>query len=207
MSNRINIQKLKNLSLLFLIGVLLSTNTFCQNQSRNDEIKYPNSFGGSVFMILNIFPDPADYYQLNYGIQFTNKDHFIVEAITWKYNEPLGTYGNSEELYPGKVRAYGIGIGYKRFLWRNLFITGEPTFFLQQFYNENNEKTQKGFQLYMQGILGYRIEFFKKRFFIEPAYALKYWPVNTNFPENFAAVENGKPKYIFEPHFNFGIKF
>ena len=145
--------------------------------------------------------------QLNYGYRLTQKDNIVVEAITWTYYEPLGTYGSSEEFYPGKVRAYGIGLGYQRFHWKNLFTTVEPTFFLQQFYDTDDTKIQKGFQLYLQFILGYRFEFFKKRLFIEPAYALKYWPVNTNFPESFAAIESGAQKYKFEPSLNFGFRF
>jgi hypothetical protein len=63
------------------------------------------------------------------------------------------------------------------------------------------------FLFYLQFIAGYRFEFFKKRMFLEPAYAIKYWPVNTNFPASFAAVENGAPKYKFEPSLNFGFRF
>lgn len=44
-------------------------------------------------------------------------------------------------------------------------------------------------------------------FFPDPAYALKYWPVDTNFPEEFAEIEAGAPNYIFEPSLNFGFKF
>lgn len=130
-----------------------------------------------------------------------------MEAITWTYYEPLGTYGSSDQLYPGKVRAYGVGLGYQHFHWKNLFTTVEATPFIQQFYDIDDTKIQKGFQLYLQFIVGYRFEFFKKRLFVEPAYALKYWPVNTNFPASFAAIESGKPKYKFEPSLNFGLTF
>jgi hypothetical protein len=43
--------------------------------------------------------------------------------------------------------------------------------------------------------------------FFEPAYALKYWPINTNFPDDFEEIENGKPDYKFEMNFNFGWRF
>jgi len=32
-------------------------------------------------------------------------------------------------------------------------------------------------------------------------------PVDTNFPDDFAAVEEGAPNHIFEPSLNFGFKF
>ena len=119
----------------------------------------------------------------------------------------MGTYGNSEELYPGFVRAFGVGVGYQRFHWKGLFNTIQATPFLKQYHNAANDKTQKGFQLYLQLQTGYRVEFLNKRFYIEPAIALKYWPVDTNFPADFAIIEEGAPKHIWEPSLNFGFKF
>jgi len=194
----------KSISTTLMIA-LFSTMAFCQTENTEADFKR-HSIGSSLFLLGNI-GDSVRFMQLNYGYQLTPKDNLIVEAITWTYYEPVGTYGSSEELYPGKVRASGIGLGYQRFLWKNLFTTVEPTFFLQQFYDEDDTKIQKGFQLYLQFILGYRFEFFKKRLFVEPAYALKYWPVNTNFPESFAEIEKGAPKYKFEPALNFGFRF
>lgn len=196
---------MKKFILTTLMIAVFSTMAFCQTEIRASTFR-PHSIGSSIFLLGNI-GDSASFIQLNYGYRLTQKDNIIVEAITWTYYEPLGTYGSSKEYYPGKVRAYGIGLGYQRFLWKNLFTTVEPTFFLQQFYGTGNEKIQKGFQLYLQFILGYRFEFLKKRMFIEPAYALKYWPVNTNFPASFAEIEEGAPNYKFEPSLNFGVRF
>jgi hypothetical protein len=197
---------MKKLILTALVIAMFSIMAICQTENKDSAFRR-HFVGSSLFSLLNLAPDPADFYQLDYGYFLTTKDAIIIEAITWKYSEPLGTYPNSKELYPGKVRAYGAGLGYQRFLWKNLFMTVEPTFFLQQFYDTDSKKIQKGFQLYLQLILGYRFEFFKKRLFVEPAYALKYWPVNTNFPASFAAIESGAPKYKFEPGLHFGIKF
>ena len=80
--------------------------------------------------------EPADFYQLNYGYQFSPKDIRIVEAITWKYSEPLGSYGSSERTYPGDVRNYGIGFGYQRFHWKDLHTSVIPTTFLKQYYED-----------------------------------------------------------------------
>ncbi len=188
-----------------LLITLFSALAHCQTEHRDDDFKR-HSVGSTLWLLGNI-GDSVRFIQLNYGYRLTPKDNLIVEAITWTYYEPLGTYLNSEEFYPGKVRAYGIGFGYQRFLWKNLFTTVEPTFFLQEFYDTDDTKIQKGFQLYLQFIIGYRFEFFKKRVFVEPAYALKYWPVNTNFPASFTAIESGAPKYKVEPALNFGFRF
>jgi hypothetical protein len=196
---------MKKLISTTIMIALFSTMVFCQTENTEADFKR-HSIGSSLFLLGNI-GDSVNFMQLNYGYRLTPKDNFIVEAFTWTYYEPLGTYGSSDAFYPGKVNAYGIGLGYQRFLWKNLFTTVEPSFILQQFYDLDDTKIQKGFQLYLQFIAGYRFEFFKKRVFVEPALALKYWPVNTNVPASFAAIENGVPKFKFEPAANFGFRF
>ena len=207
---------MKSLGLAVVIVALFPTLAFgqgrIQKETTPDRTGEQGEFqrhylGSSLFALSNFMGDPADFYQLTYGYHLTRKDVLLVEGTTWKYNEPLGTYGDSEELYPGKVRAFGIGVGYQRFHWKNAYTTVEATSFLQQFYDEDDEKIQKGFQLYCQLMAGYRFEFFEKRLFVEPAYALKYWPVNTNFPASFAEIEEGKPEHKFEPSLNFGVRF
>jgi len=196
-------------ALTVLIIILFMTSTFSKviAQTEKQETSRQHSIGSSLFMLFNFSEDGADYYILNYGYKLTQKDAVFVEAWTWKYSEPIGTYGDSEKMYPGKIRAYGIGAGYQRFHWKNLFTTIEATPLLLQYYDVDNNKFQKGLQLYCQFIAGYRFEFFNKRWFIEPAYALKYWPVNTNVPKSFADIDSGTPEYIFEPSLNFGFKF
>ena len=204
--------KLKLLTIFMLVGTIV----FSQNSSPSDSItpqkgkhnvEYRHSIGTSLFMVLNFFPNSADYYLFNYGYQLSPKDKIFVEFNTWKYDEPKGTYGDSEELYPGFVRAFGVGIGYQRFHWKGLYTSIEATPFITNYYNIDDDKIQDGFQLYLQLIAGYQFEFNKKRFFLEPAYAFKFWPVDTNFPSDFAEIEDGAPKYIFEPSLIFGYKF
>ncbi len=205
-----------NLKVKLLIILMLPVSfLFGQNKSSIDslsshtesQIKHRHTLGASFFMLGNFLSDSPDYYLFTYGYRLTKKGRIFVEFNTWKYSEPLGTYGKSEELYPGYVRAFGVGVGYQRFHWKGLFTTIQATPFIKQYYNTNNDKIQKGFQLYFQLIVGYRFEFFKKRWYVEPAYALKYWPVDTNYPIEFAEIEKGTPKYIFEPSLNFGFKF
>ncbi|KAA5823625.1 hypothetical protein FPF71_13055 [Algibacter amylolyticus] len=188
--------------------ILTGIFAFGQNTAQTENaVAYKHSIGSSFFMLGNFLSDSPEYYLLTYGNRLTKKDRVFVEFNTWKYSEPLGTYGDSEELYPGFVRATGIGVGYQRFHWKGVFTTIQATSFKKQYHDINDNKTQKGFQLYLQLIAGYRFEFFKNRFYLEPAYALKYWPIDTNYPDDFAVIESGKPNYIFEPSLNFGFKF
>jgi hypothetical protein len=206
------------LNILTPVFALFITFVFTQSFSETDtasvtkrtnELEKRYSLGNSLFLLGNLPSNDRPYYfMLNFSHQINNKNILFTEAITWTYYEPLGTYGSSKEHYPGKIRAYGIGAGYQHFLWKKLYVTAQVTPFYQQFFDIGNKKIADGFQLYLQSRLGYRFEFFKKRWFIEPSIAENYWPVNTNFPAGFSAVENGKPNYyLFEPGMNFGFKF
>jgi hypothetical protein len=199
-----------------VVLMLVSICSFGQDNSsidslsshKGNEIKYRHTLGSSFFMLGNFLSDSPDYYLLTYGYRLTKKDRIFVEFNTWKYSEPLGTYyAKSKEFYPGYVRAFGVGVGYQRFHWKGLFNTIQATPFITQYYNTEADKIQNGFQLYLQLAAGYRFEFLKKRLYVEPAFALKYWPVDTNYPTDFAEIEKGTPKYILEPSLNFGFKF
>lgn len=204
------------MTLLVTILVLTISFSFGQKSSASDtiplknnkkEAKYKHSIGASLLMIMNFFPESADYVLITYGYQPNEKNRIFAEFNTWKYPEPIGTYGQSKEDYPGYIRTFGIGFGYQRFHWKGSFTTIQATPFLKQYMDENDNKIQNGFQLYLQIAIGYRFEFFKKHLYVEPAWALKYWPVDTNFPDEFQEIEEGAPNYIFEPSINFGIKF
>ena len=193
------------LSITFTFNLAHADTSTDSNRTRVDR----HWIGSSLFLLGNFASGDSPYFfQLNYGKEISPKNAVFVEAITWTYYEPLGTYGSSDEKYPGKIRAYGIGAGYQRFLWKNLYITAQATPFLQQFFDEDDKKIQNGFQLYLQSRLGYHFDFFNHRWFLEPSVAFNYWPVDTNFPDAFDEVEDGKANYfLFEPGLHFGFKF
>jgi len=206
MNKAVKIISILLLSVSFVFGQNIDPKD-SQSNTTESLSTYRHSLGSSLFMLGNFLEDSPDYILLTYGYQLTQKDRIFIEFNSWRYSEPLGTYNNSEELYPGFVRASGIGVGYQRFYWKGLFTTVQATSFLKQYHDIDDNKIEKGFQLYLQFVAGYRFNIFKDRFYIEPAVALKYWPVDTNFPTSFSAIEEGAPNYIFEPSLNFGIKF
>ena len=110
-------------------------------------------------MFGDFLSDVPDYYLLTYWYRLTKKDRFFVEFNTWKYSEPEGKYGKSKEFYPGYVRAFAVRLGYQRFHWKRWFTALQASPFIKQDYNTDNDKIQKGFQLYLQAITGYRFEF------------------------------------------------
>ncbi|PKL26180.1 MAG: hypothetical protein CVV47_03360 [Spirochaetae bacterium HGW-Spirochaetae-3] len=159
-------------------------------------------------------PDPGDFYQLSLGYRLDDKNILFFNGLTWKYPAPLGiplydsSFGSADEEYPGYVRAFGFGVGYQRFIWEGLFASLYATPFLQKFYTSDNQYLNSGFQLFLQGQLGYQIDFFKGRLYLKPALSFNYWPVNTDFPDTFQQKEKNWPNYIFfEPHLNIGFRF
>ncbi len=173
-----------------------------------------HSLGSSLFMLMNLVPldEPPSFYQLNYNYRANAKEVFSVEAITWKYYAPLGipygSWGKSEYNYPGSVRSHGIGLVYKRFLWKGVYGAFHALPLLQTYSDENNDKIQTGFQLFLTLRAGYHFAFFNDRFFIEPSIAMTAWPINTNLPASFAAQERKWPGYFLaEPGMHFGVNF
>lgn len=186
----------------------LASNESLSDNSEKQNLTHRHSIGSSMCLFKNFSGgDPANFGQLNYGYKLTSQDDILVEAVTWNYYGPAGPYNESEEMYPGKVRAYGVGAGYQRFLWKKSFTSGMVTPFLQQYIDEDNKEIQQGLQLYIQLTAGYRFEFFNKSCFLEPAASLKYWPVNTNLPESFKEIQDGEPNYEIRPRIYFGYQF
>lgn len=116
--------------------------------------------------------------------------------------------GSPDEEYPGYVREYGIGLSYQRFLWRGAYSANHALSLLQKYVNDEQEVIRTGFQLFPTFRIGYHIELFKNRFFLEPNVAFTHWPINTNVPESFSELESKWPTYfLFEPGLHFGITF
>lgn len=202
--------KTKILSLL----TFLILSFFTASAQQPDSLFKRHFIGSTLFVTFNLFlSEPPNYYQLNYGYRLTPKDVLSVEAITWTYPGPLGRqygpdYENPASNFPGKVRAVGAGLAYKRFLWKGLYGQVHATAFHQDYLDEGNEKIQSGFQLFNTLRLGYHFDFLKFRLFLEPSLAITSWPINTNLPESFQVEEDKWPKYfLFEPGMHFGINF
>lgn len=205
------------LKLCLSLMVLVMAFTQANSQTRAQETTYKKFFiGSTLFMLGNFIPDdpnPPDFVQLNFGYRITPEDVISIETKTWKYAWPLGIpYGTSfqspDEKYPGYIREFGIALAYQRFLWKGAYTAVHVMNALQRYIDDDDIKIQNGYQLFMTYRLGYHVEFFKNRLFIEPSVAFTHWPVNTNVPESFAELESKWPNYfLFEPGLHFGIKF
>ena len=205
---------MKNL-FLFSIALSMLVMSTVYSQSDTDEGLDKRHFIGSTLFIIAtplLSPSP-EYFQLNYGYRITPKDVLSVEAITWAYQAPLGIpYGpdfdQAEFNYPGKVKAYGVGLAYKRFIWKGVYAQVHSTALHQDYIDEAGEKIQSGFQLFNTLRVGYHIKLFNNRLFIEPSIAATSWPINTNLPASFQVEEDKWKSYLlFEPGLHFGFNF
>ena len=206
---------MKKFTLTSLIIAMCITLAFSQ-KTEQDSTYRKFYVGSSAFIFMNLNtndPNPPDFYQLNFGYRISPKSVISVEAKTWKYAWPLGIpYGDSktdpEEKYPGYAREFGIGIVYQRFLWKGAYASIDAANMLVKYMDENNNHIQNGYELFMTYRLGYHIQFFKNRFFIEPSISMTHWPIRTNVPESFAKLENKWSNYFLsEPGLHFGFKF
>lgn len=200
-------------SILFISCLLLSIAIFGQ-QNKKDTVTYYRFYvGSSALVLFNFFPDPISFYELNLGYRITPKDVISIEAITWKIYAPMGipygpSFENKSERYPGKIREYGIGIVYQRFLWKGLYTSLQILPLKKIYLDEDNKKIQEGFRLFSTFRIGYHVPLFKNRFFIEPSIASTFWPVSTNVPQVFAEKDKKWNKYfLLEPGLHFGINF
>lgn len=199
------------LFILIVLTIMLNANA---QQTKGGTFRNKYSISTSLWSLSNFGDEPADFYELNIGCRLDSKQNLQLNATTWKYWEPLGiSYGRPDryahtEEYPGYVKAWGLGIIYQRFVWKQFYAAVHANTFLQNIYNVQHAKIQSGFQLYLQFRVGNRWEFLQERFFLEPALSLDYWPVKSNLHNESQQVEETWPNYfLFEPHLNFGVNF
>jgi hypothetical protein len=174
----------------------------------------PWFIGSSMFMLGNVVAeDSPSFYQFNIGHRLTQKDAISLELITWRYNHPLGipygsSFGAEEEEYPGSVRGLGAGLAYQRYLWGGLYSAVHATALRLDYQDSDRTSIQRGFQLFTAFRLGYHFEFFRHRMFLEPSIAITYWPVSTNAPAAFRALDDKWPSYFCgEPGLHVGLRF
>ena len=167
------------------------------------------SVGTSAWMLANALPDPPQFYYLDVERSFDERDALVLEAVTWTYHAPIGipygsSFGDPAEDYPGFVRSVGLGLGWRRSLYRGLNASVRSFHFLQ-LYSEHDRPRKTGYQLFLQTRLGWRWAPGGFGLWIEPAVAFNWWPVEVGRPVSFAAKDDRWPSYfLFEPWLNFG---
>lgn len=172
--------------------------------------------GSSLYMLGNFIPDdpnPPEYIQLNVGYRITPKDvvsfRFKRSIYAWPLGIPFASpsFDAKGENYPGHARILAPTLGYQRFWWKGAYTSLYAMNAFEKYIDQNNKKIGNGYTLYLDFYAGYQFQFFKKRFFFEPAIGCSYWPVRTNVPASFKSVEKKWNNYFIQPGLDFGFNF
>ena len=198
------------------LALVLTSTVQVNAQHTKQDNTYKRWFvGSSLLMLGNLIPDdpnPPEYIQLNVGYRITPKDvvsfRFKRSIYAWPIGIPFGPSFDAPGLnYPGHARILAPTVGYQRFWWKRVYTSVYTLNAFEKYMDENNKKIGNGYTLYLDFYLGYQFRLFKNRFFFEPAIGCSYWPVRTNVPESFKAVEQKWPNYFIQPGFDFGYNF
>jgi hypothetical protein len=171
------------------------------------------SAGTSIWLLRNALPDPPHFYYLEVDRRLDTRNTVVVEALTWTYHAPIGipywssSYNDAAEDYPGFVRSIGLGVGWRRDLYRGLNASVRAIHMLQR-YHEDDRRTTSGYQLFVQARLGWRWATRAPGFWIEPAIGFNWWGIEAGRPASFEAMDERWPSYfVFEPWLNAGWRW
>lgn len=198
------------------LALVLAGSLQVNAQNAKQDSTYKRWFiGSSLLMLGNFIPNdqnPPEYVQLNVGYRITPKDivsfRFKRSIYSWPLGIPFGPSFDAPGLnYPGHARILAPTLGYQRFWWKGAYTSVYALNAFEKYIDKNKKKIGNGYTLYLDFYLGYRFTFFKNRFFFEPAIGISYWPVRTNVPESFKAVEQKWPDHFIQPGLDFGFNF
>ncbi len=203
----------KKFSTIVLALVMANSLTLNAQDSKKDSTYKKWYIGSSLFLLGNFDKvNNPEYIQLNVGYRLTPKDvisfEFKRSIYSWPIGIPFGPSFDAPGLnYPGHARILAPTIGYQRFWWKGVYTSVYALNAFEKYLDADKKKIGNGYTLYMNFHLGYQFKFFNNRFFFEPAIGCSYWPVRTNVPESFKAVEKKWPNYFIQPGLHFGINF
>lgn len=201
-------------SLLVIIVLVLAGSLQGNAQvGKRDSVFRRWYIGSSFFMFGNFAKvNNPEYVQLNIGYRLTPKDvisfEFKRSIYSWPIGIPFGPSFDGPGLnYPGHARILAPTLAYQRFWWKGAYTSVYALNAFEKYLNEQNKKIGNGFTLYLNFHLGYQFQFFKNRFFFEPAIGCSYWPLRTNVPQSFKEKESRWPNYFIQPGLHFGFNF
>lgn len=199
----------------WMLALLLASSFQVNAQKTPQDSTYKRWWVGSTLYLLGNFDktNNPEYIQINAGYRITPKDvislRFKRSIYAWPIGIPFGnpSFDAPGKNYPGHARILAPTLGYQRFLWKGAYASVQALNAFEKYMDESGKKIGNGYTLYLDFYVGYQFKFFKKRFFFEPAIGVSYWPLRTNVPTTFTALEKSWPNYFIQPGFDFGFNF
>lgn len=140
-------------------------------------------------------------YAIHYYYSFTPKDVGIIGP----------SYMRIQFEGIGHTDAPGFIIGYRRYLWRGLHLDYQLMPMWDQFYEENEDKTYQGFDLWNEFRFGYVFDFNIGKM---PAFVSVQWPFGFALysdpdgkPQSFKDHAEENPYFYFPPLLFVGLRF
>ncbi|WP_080058250.1 hypothetical protein [Spirosoma aerolatum] len=201
--------------LSFTLTLLIAGCLHVKAQNTRQDSTYKRWFVGSTLLMFGNFDkvNSPEFIQVNVGYRITPRDVVSFEFKRSIYSWPLGIpWGPSFDApglnYSGHARILAPTVAYQRFWWKGAYTSVHALNAFEKYLDETNKKIGNGYTLYLTFRLGYQIKLLKNRFFFEPSIGLSYWPIRTNVPQSFKAVENKWPNYFpWEPGLHIGYNF
>ena len=182
--------------LVILICAFTTINAQSQTTEKVEEktktIDYKNSI---EFSPISPF---IGIYGILYNYHLTSKDEFITGI---SYAKIHYDFGNTNTL--------ALIIGYRRYLWRNLHIEYQIWPDYDNFYEKNEDKYYKSFDVWNEFRFGYQFNF---KIMGNPFYTSIQWPFGfglyaSNKPQSFKDLEKENPFFYHFPLLFVGYKF
>lgn len=200
---------------LYVVLVLVFTGCLqVKGQVGKRDSVFKRWYIGSSLLMLGNFDkvNSPEYVQLNIGYRLTPKDvvsfEFKRSIYSWPIGIPFGPSFDGPGLnYPGHARILAPTLAYQHIWWKGVYTSVFALNAFEKYLDEQNKKIGNGFTLYLNFHLGYQFQFFKNRFFFEPAIGCSYWPLRTNVPQSFKEKESRWPNYFIQPGLHFGFNF
>jgi len=201
--------------LLFTLTLMVTSTLQVKAQNAKQDNTFKKWFVGSTLYLLGNLDQTnnPEYIQLNVGYRITPKDvvsfRFKRSIYAWPLGIPFGSpsFDAPGQGYPGHARILAPTLGYQRFWWKGTYISVQALNAFEKYFDSNKNKIGYGYTLYLDFYVGYQFKFFKNRFFFEPAIGISTWPIRSNVPEIFKAVEQKWSNYFIQPGFDFGFNF
>ena len=140
-------------------------------------------------------------YAIHYNYFVNGKSQFIVGPL----------YMRIEYEDIGHTNAPGFIMGYRQYFWKTLHLDYQLMPAWDHFYEENENKTYYGFDLWNEFRLGYIFDFHIGK---APLFINVQWPFGfilysdpDGKPESFKKMAEENPYFYFPPMFFIGIRF
>jgi hypothetical protein len=140
-------------------------------------------------------------YAIHYSRRISPNSEFIVGP----------SYMNIHFKDIGHTDAPGFIVGYRQYLWKNLHLDYQLMPGWDNFYESNEDKRYRGFDLWNEFRLGYAFDFNLGKV---PAFVNVQWPLGfvlysekEGKPESFKKYAEENPLFYFPPLFFTGFRF